>query len=357
VARRGKGLRMITASPEVGTAQRARQAPGARVAILPDIDAMRERQAQWFALWRNVPDATPFQSPPWLLCWAEHYARGRSGAVVVEDGDELLAMLPYFLWQETLWLAGTGTSDYGDVLVAPRAARLVDVLLDALVVVAQENGCGRVDLRQLRPESALLAAPAPRGWRSETTPGEPCMSMPLHGEAGLGAVSKRWRRNAAYARRALGRTGTWVLQRVPADESSHAADVLLCLHERRWSARGEPQGVFADRLLRGFVHEVIPRLGGAGLLRMHALKLDHRPLAATFAMHAPGATHIYLTGFDPAASRHSPGLLSIMAAIGTAAAEGDHTVHFLRGRERYKGHLGAIECTTWRRLLRRGASH
>jgi CelD/BcsL family acetyltransferase involved in cellulose biosynthesis len=148
-----------------------------------------------------------------------------------------------------------------------------------------------------------------------------------------------------------------VLQRVPSDESSHAADVLLCLHERRWSARGEAHGVFVDTLLRDFVHDVIPRLGRAGLLRMHTLKLDHRPLAATFAMHAPGATCVYLTGFDPAASRYSPGLLSMVAAISAAAAEGDHAVHLLRGRERYKSHLGATECATWRRLLRRGAPH
>jgi CelD/BcsL family acetyltransferase involved in cellulose biosynthesis len=348
---------MNTASPCAGTATHARHAPEPRIEVLPDIDALRAHQAPWFALWRNVVDATPFQSPAWLLCWAEHYARGRSGAVVVKGGDQLLALLPYFFWHDTLWLAGTGTSDYGDALLAPRAANLVDALLDTLAAIARDNGCGHIDLRQLRPRSPLLAAATPHGWRDEVTPGEPCMSMPLHGEAGLGAVSKRWLRNAAYARRKLASAGSWVLQRVPSDESSHAADVLLCLHERRWSARGEAHGVFADRSLRDFVHDVIPRLGSAGLLRMHTLKLDHRPLAATFAMHAPGATCVYLTGFDPTASRCSPGLLSMVAAISAAAAEGDHTVHLLRGRERYKYHLGATECATWRRLLRRGARH
>ena len=348
---------MSTASPCAGPAPRVQHAPEPRIEVLPDIDALRAHQSQWFALWRNVPHATPFQSPAWLQCWAEHYAPRRSGAVIVKDGDELLALLPYFVWQDGLWLAGTGTSDYGAALIAPRAAGLADALLDTLAVIAQESGCDRVDLRQLRPESALLAAATPRGWRDEVTPGEPCMSMPLHGEAGLGAVSKRWLRNTAYARRKLARAGSWVLQRVPSDESSHAADVLLCLHERRWSARGEAHGLFADTLFRDFVHDVIPRLGCAGLLRMHALKLDHRPLAATFAMHAADATCIYLTGFDPAASRYSPGLLSMLAAIGAAAAEGDHTVHLLRGRERYKYHLGATECATWRRLLRRGARH
>jgi len=348
---------MNTALSCAGPAPRVQHAPEPRIEVLPDIDALRAHQAQWFALWRNVPRATPFQSPAWLLCWAEHYARGRTGAVAVKDGEELLALLPYFLWHDALWLAGTGTSDYGDALIAPRAARFAGALLGTLAAIAQDKGCDRIDLRQLRPNYGLLSAATPRGWRDEVTPGESCMSMPLHGEAGLGAASKRWLHNAAYARRKLGCTGSWVLQRVPSDESSHAADVLLCLHERRWNARGEAHGLFADTLLRDFVHDVIPRLGCAGLLRMHALKLDHRPLAVTFAMHAPGATCIYLTGFDPAASRYSPGLLSMVAAISAAAAEGDHAVHLLRGRERYKYHLGATECATWRRLLRRGAPH
>lgn len=180
------------------------------------------------------------------------------------------------------------------------------------------------------------------------------MAMPVAGTDGLGAASKRWRDNIAYARRRLERAGRCGLQCVPARDSEYAADVLMGLHERRWSARGEPSGLFADALLRGFVRDVIPELGSAGVLRMYALTFDDRPIAATFAMHAPGATHIYITGFDPEASRYSPGLVSNAAAIGGAAAEGDRTVQLLRGRERYKYRLGATERPTWRRVLRYG---
>ncbi len=340
-----------------GAMRRATDASEPRIELLPDLAAMRARQAQWFLLWRNTADATPFQSPAWLLCWAKHYAPDRTGAIALLEGDEMLALLPYFTWNDTVWLAGTGTSDYGDALGTRRAAPLVDALLEKLATIALQRGCGRVDLRQLRPASALLSAATPGGWGNEVMPGETCMSTSLHGEAGLGAASRRWQSNIAYARRRLGRGGPWTMQRVPPEESSHAADVLLGLHARRWSARGEPSGLFANTMLRDFVHDVIPRLGGAGLLRMYALELDHRPLAATFAMHAPGATHVYSTGFDPEASRYSPGLLAMVAAISGAIAEGDRVVHFLRGRERYKYHLGASECATWRRVLRRSGRH
>lgn len=333
-------------------APRTLQMTDVRTEVLPDFAALHEHRAQWWALWRRVPDATPFQSPAWLLCWARHYAPDRSGAVAVADGDTLLALLPYFFWDDALWLAGTGPSDYGDALVAPGAACMADALLATLAGIALRRGCARIDLRQLRPASTLLAAAAPPGWRSETAPGATCMSLRLRGDDGLGAMSGRWRRNIAYAWRKLECAGACTLERVPPDRTQGGMDALLQMHERRWNARGSP-GSFADELPRAFVHSVIPALGDAGLLRMYALVCDGCPLAGTFAMHAPGTTHLYTTGFDPGWSRYSPGLLSIIATIRGAAAEGDHTMHLLRGRERYKYHLGAVECMTWRRVLRR----
>jgi CelD/BcsL family acetyltransferase involved in cellulose biosynthesis len=335
-------------------APRAQPASTPRVERLPDLDALQAHRAPWFALWRCIPDATPFQSPAWLLCWAEHYAPDRTGAVVVRDGGGLLALLAYFSWAGALWLAGTGPSDYGDALIAQRAAPQVDALLETLAAIADEYACDRIELCQLRAGSRLLRAATPRGWRSEIAPGDACMSLRLGSGHALDGATAHCRRNIACASHRLDRAGPWTLQRVPADESHHAADVLLGLHERRWGARGEPAGLFADVLLRDFVHDVIPRLGCAGLLRFYMLKLDHRPLAATFAMHASGATYFYGTGFDPEAARFSPGLLSIAAAIQGAAAEGDQAFHFLRGRERYKQRLGASEHATCRRVLRRG---
>lgn len=348
---------MNDASLSPRTSQRAECGIETHIALLPDINALQAHQAPWFALWREVADATPFQAPAWLLCWALHYAPDRTGAIAATAGGRWLAALPYFIWNGVVWLAGTGVSDYGDALVGPRATGLSDALLEALAGVAHENDCRRIDLRQLRPDSPLLSAATPAVWRSEIMPGEPCMALPLHGAEGLGEVSRRWRRNIAYAQRRLGRAGAWTLQRVPADDAAQAAEVLRRLHERRWNARNEPSGLFADPLLREFLRDVIPRLGSASLLRMYTLELDQRPIATTFAMRAPGATYFYATGFDPAWSRCSPGLLSIAAAIRGAADEGDRTLHFLRGREGYKHHLGASEHATCRRVLRRTESH
>lgn len=172
--------------------RRSGTAPERRIEVLPDLPALRWAQPAWWPLWRRTRDATPFQSPAWVLCRARHDAPGRTGAIDLAAGGDLLALLPYYFWQDALGLAGTGPGDYGDALVA-----------------------------------------------------------------------------------------------------------------------------------------------------------------ATFTMHAHRASWFYSTGFDPAWSRFSPGLLSIAAALGGAAAEGDRTAFLLRGREPYESHLGAVEGATWRRVLRR----
>lgn len=333
-------------------ARAPRTAPQPRIEVLASLHVLRWTQPQWWPLWRRCPDATPFQSPAWLLCWARHYAPDRSGAVAVTAGDELLALLPYFTWRETLWLAGTGPSDYGDALVAPGAAGSADGMLDELAALARRNRCRCIDLRQLRGGSVLLGAATPAGWRSRTLAGETCTSLALGGADGLAAASGRWRRNIAQAWRRLGRAGTCAVERVTAAAATTGADTLLALHQRRWNARGEP-GLFADGLLRAFVRDVVPALAQAGLLRLYRLDVDGAPVAATFMMRAHHADYFYGTGFDPAWSRFSPGLLSLAAALGGAAAEGDRCARLLRGRESYKYHLGAGDESTWRRVLRR----
>ena len=248
----------------------APRVPTIRIETLADTDALSAHQAQWSALWRQVPDATPFQSPAWLLCWSRHYAPDRTGAVIALQGEEMLALLPYFFWQGTLRLAGTGPSDYGDALVAPGALRVADALLESLAEIARRHDCERIDLRQLRPGSALLTAATPAAWRSETQADDTCMSMRLRGHDGLDAASPRWRRNIARMQRKLENVGACTLQPVSAAQAQNGARLLLWLHERRWTARGEA-GLFGDELLRAFVGDVIPNVSDAGLLRLYRL--------------------------------------------------------------------------------------
>lgn len=327
-------------------------APARSIEVFGSLSELAALRAEWWALWHALPQPVPFLSPSWLLCWARHYAPDRTRAIVVREHGVLVALLPFFSWRGDVLLAGTGPSDYGDALIAPGREELAPALLDALTAAAGAIGCARIDLQQLAPESPLLAAPTPQGWRSEVRDGDLCTIARAHGDDGLGCINGKTRRNLRLAQRNLAREGEVVIEPLPKSEWRGAARTLEWLHGRRWRQRGE-SGKLADPLMCAFMRSVIPDLGEAGLLRFYRLKCDNRPLAAAFVMRCGGSAHFYLTGFDPAWSRYSPGLLTIVAAMRGTFGEGVDEFHFLRGREDYKYRIGAEDRPMFCRALSR----
>ena len=332
-------------------------APARSVEVLGSLPELAALRTEWWALWHAQPQPVPFLSPSWLLCWARHYAPDRTRAIVVREHGMLVALLPFFSWRGELLLAGTGPSDYGDALIAPEHGELASVLLDALAAAAGALGCARIDLQQLHPDSPLLCAPTPQGWQSQVRDGDPCTTARAHGEEGLGCINGKTRRNLRLAQRNLAREGEVVIEPLSKSEWRGAARTLEWLHGRRWRQRGE-SGKLADPLMCAFMRSVIPDLGETGLLRFYRLKCDNRPLAAAFTMRCGRSAHFYLTGFDPAWARYSPGLLTVVAAMRGTFAEGVDEFHFLRGRETYKYRIGAEDYPMRRRALwRDGAAN
>ena len=326
------------------------QAPARSVEVLGSLPELAAVRAEWWALWHTLPQPTPFLTPSWLLCWARHYAPDRTRAIAVREHGMLVALLPFFSWRGEVLLAGTGPSDHGDALIAPGHEGLAPVLLDALVAAAAALGCARVDLQQLPPKSPLLNAPDPHGWESHLREGDLCTTAYAQGEDGLGCINGKTRRNLRLALRNLEREGEVVIAPLAKPEWRGAARTLEWLHGRRWRQRGE-SGKLADPLMCAFMRSVIPDMGEAGLLRFYRLKCDNRPLAAAFTMRCGRTAHFYLTGFDPAWARYSPGLLTVVAAMRGAFDEGVEEFHFLRGREAYKYRIGAQDRPMFCRAL------
>lgn len=110
------------------------------VAVPPgEIEDLRE---EWRALWQRCPSATPFQAPEWLLSWARTHAPGRTAAVTLRVGGRLAGVLPVFCWEGAMLLAGTGPSDYGDLLIEPGQEAMVTALIAALPAYLAANGGG-----------------------------------------------------------------------------------------------------------------------------------------------------------------------------------------------------------------------
>ncbi len=319
------------------------------VSTLPELESL---WAEWQELYQRSPQATPFQSPAWLIPWARHFAPDRTQAIAVRRARTLIALIPFFTWQGSVLLAGTGPTDYIDGLFANDDDRVGTAVLTALSNAADELSCTAIDMQQLRPDSPLLTAPPPRGWRSAVEDGALCPVTPLCGASGLARVSQRLQKNLAQCRRRIDSLRGHVTQLHISDDPEPAARTLERLHASRWEQRGEP-GVLNASLMQRFLRDALRESSLAGMLRFHTLEIQGNTVAALLAVQGHEAAYFYLSGFDPAWSRISPGMVTIAAAMTTAAGEGAREFHFLRGREPYKYRLGAADRSTVRRMLTR----
>jgi CelD/BcsL family acetyltransferase involved in cellulose biosynthesis len=249
-------------------------------------------------------------------------------------------MLPFFTWNGAAYFAGTGVSDYGDGLFASGHEGCAGALLEAFAASLPPE-VAVMEMRQVPPESPLLAAPAPPGWTSARARDGPCPVLQLAGENGMDFVPRRLLRDWRYALRRLEREGG-KLDLVSEGDAPEAAADLERLHALRWSAKGE----------NGVLHEPMT----AALLRMHRLSIAGRARGILFAMHAKGRTFYYLSGYDPAWSRLSPGTALVGSAIAQAAREGATHFDFLRGQEPYKYKWGAEDRSTFKITLTRSAA-
>jgi CelD/BcsL family acetyltransferase involved in cellulose biosynthesis len=301
----------------------------------------------WDALWRRSPEATPFQSPQWLLPWLTHFgAGGELATVATRDGEALTSIAPLYVLREDDeslgLLLGTGISDYLDMLGDGAAA------LDAL----QTIDCQLWDLQQLRPSSTLLTATLPGGLAENVEDQEPCPILRIEGasEELESLLSTHARKKLRYYRRSLERLGDVCVEEATEDNLDALLETLYALHAARWRRRNLP-GVLADAATQQFHHEVARNFLRAGALRMYATRVEGR-VVAIFYGFAHGATvYYYLSGYEPELEKLSIGTLIVAHALERAISDGATTFDFLRGAEEYKYAWGASDRMNRRRQI------
>lgn len=333
---------------------------GLTVEAVTTAAGLEQLAPDWWALWQAVPEATPFQSPAWLLPWWRHVGEGELLVLAVRREGALAGLFPFYRYaqpatgERLLFPIGIATTDYLDALVRPEQA--APVLAAASRHLALRAGCEAWDWPQLRPGSTLLSLPAPPGWAERVEAADPCPCLRLPGcvEDLATRVSGKTLRDLRTVRRRAEQAGTlrWETEESGTEE---ALEALLRLHAARWDTRGEA-GVLASPAVQAMHRAAMPLLHRAGLLRLHSLRLDGAIVAVLYALADPPGRaerrlYCYISGFDPGLERLSPGMLLVGRAVEAAVAEGFAVADFLRGRERYKYFWGAEDQPTHRRRM------
>jgi CelD/BcsL family acetyltransferase involved in cellulose biosynthesis len=308
----------------------------------------------WEDLWRRAPAATPFQSPAWLLPWWQEVGDGELRVVLARRSGRLVGLLPMYRQHGSgkLLPLGIGISDYLDGLfAADDAPAVASALLRRLV---DRRDWRRCELHPLRQGSPLLEARAPPGCGDEVLDFEPCpvVAIPAGARDLDEFLPRKIRGNIRYFQKRAEQAGRVSFETATAFTRAEFLDALFRLHETRWRQLQQP-GVLADPAIRRFHRAATPLLLRAGLLRLHALRLDQRIIAVTYVLHLRQRTYLYISGFDPEYAPLSPGTLMFGHSIAHAMGEGAREFDFLRGRERYKYFWGARDRPCYGRMLER----
>lgn len=333
-----------------------------RATVLPEIEivtslvGLEALRPEWQLLWQRVPQATPFQSPAWLIPWWRVFGAGDELlTVVLRSNGSLIGLVPLYIHTgedgRKLLPVGIGISDYLDPLLEPQHAEACAA--SALDILSQHaHRFDRCDLECQREDSALLRVVPPPGWQSQTHAGEPCPVLDLTAPAELhhGPLSGHRLNRLRYYRRRAEAMGPVAFEPGTIDNLDELLTTLFDLHGRRWQERSEP-GVLADPRVQAFHRVSAPLLLADGRLRLWSLRVAGRIVAVFHGMADRSRFHIYIGGFDPDLRHLSPGTLVIGHMIQEAMREGRCEAHFLRGRESYKYTWGAVDRPSWGRRL------
>jgi CelD/BcsL family acetyltransferase involved in cellulose biosynthesis/glycosyltransferase involved in cell wall biosynthesis len=307
-----------------------------RAESVSDPAALRD---EWIALWDRCPSATPFQRPEWLLPWCRSFGVA-PWTVAVRRGGRIVALALGRVVDEgrerVLRLCGEGVTDWLDPLVDPSEGAAGARAL--LATYAESGAVARLELSQLRPESAFAAAVS----NGEVREGESCpaLALPRSVDDLPSAIGKRQLAYLRYCFRRAERAAHVEVTHATEANLDEMLDALFALHAARWCEKGEP-GVLASPAVRRFHRDSARGFLAAGMLRLSALRFAGRIVAVFYGFAAHGRTHYYLGGFDPAFERLSPGTMIVGRAIEDAVREGCSEFDFLRGREPYKYAWGA----------------
>lgn len=307
--------------------------------ILRDTSELAAFQSQWTHLWLEDQHATPFQRPEWLLPWWRQFGQPDLRAVVVKQADQVLAFLPFYVYQESsaserkLLLLGAGTTDYlSGVFGAKCTPDHVKAGMDCLL---NSEGWDVMHAMQIRRDSPLFEYFQSHG--IACVPAEPCSSVPA---VTVKDLPTKIRRNFMYYRNKASRSGVLEVSIADASNCRETFESLVSLHTSRWRSAGEP-GVLADPKVLAWHREAIPLLQESGLLRLNSLHLNGNVIAVLYSLidapDRPNRTqYIYLPALATAYGEFRPGTLMLALSIEHAAKEGVKTIDMLRGQESYK---------------------
>ncbi len=317
-------------------------------------DSLDDVAAEWVSLLGQTSEPLPFTHPDWQRVWLDEFQGGRELLLLsVRQGEHLVGIAPFLRQDERLSLVGHySICDYMDVVVRDEDEHVYASLLETLAT----EDWSEIELRGLREESPTLrllpeiAQQMGLQVSRELEAVAPRVDLPASWDGYLGTLSKKDRHELRRKLRRLQSAGRVELRSVTSpEEAPEALDLVL----RMMRESRQDKARFMTPQMEQFFRRMVEALASSGLIRVYILDLDAVPVAALLCFDMADSMYLYNSGYDPAFSHLSVGLLSKAMCINDAIERGCRWVDFMRGHESYKYDLGGRDRSVYRCLISR----
>lgn len=290
----------------------------------------------WNKLLDDMPNRQVFFTPLWGKTWWRHLGSGKLHLLSIHHSEQIIGIAPLVIRARTAALLGDKeVCDYLDVIIAPGGEQMA---LEALRNYGREKNI-RIDLYPLHPESpfvSLIGALMEQGDHKvckENLDLSYIMEVPSTWEDYLLLLPKKQRHEL---RRKINRLeGAGQITFYSAEPSPNNMDDFFHLFKER-----PDKATFLTSNREYFFRDIATDLGNKGWLKLYFLELEKERVAATLCFHYGDTFSLYNSGFKPAYSNLSVGLVAKGWTIQEAIKMGVKKFDFLRGDEEYKEHLG-----------------
>ncbi|TMC70035.1 MAG: GNAT family N-acetyltransferase [Chloroflexi bacterium] len=303
-------------------------------------------EAEWSELARTRAQPTVFLTPDWIGVARAHDHRPQITASIDSRGVAALALEDNGAFS----FAGGELTDYQDVVARPQDVAQVATALGGWIA---ERGAP-VRMKFVPEESgtveAMSASLDAAGYdvAIDRLVTSPRVELPDSFEAYLQSLGGKKRHELRRKLRRLEAGRRIAFRFASSREQTSAVDRFMALHRM---SRGEKAQFMTPEVER-FFRDVADAMAARGWLRLGVLSVDGDDSAVLFGFAYEGILSVYNAAYDPALASVSVGIASQAYAIRSAIADGLRTYDLLRGGERFKYDLGAID--HW--LLRLDAS-
>ena len=304
-------------------------------------DSIREG---WERILPRCPSDTVFAAPWWHKTWWDNF--GGDGdrqprILSVRDSERLLGIAPLMSDGGSLtFLGDRDLSDYFDFIVPEDAAeRFYPALWERLA----EMDWSLLDLPSL-PSGSPTLAHLPRlaesaGMKVEIEENEttPKTHLPATWDDFLAGLRKKDRHELRRKLRRLDHESEH--RQYAADMGDSLADSMGDFFRLLRASRDDKRAFMTEPRERFFT-DIARAASERGVFRLYFLEVNGARVAGCICFDYGGDYLLYNSGYDPAYSKLSVGLINKALSLRSAIDDGRGVFNFLKGNERYKYNLG-----------------